>query len=99
MNASGFSGMMLCGLLLCASAQAMDEPEESASDLPAGAQIERMPPGALPAPSAMPLVGEPAPGLPDGSGTNAEAPAEDRAADEAPAAEPPGALPAPGSRI
>lgn len=94
MNASGISGMVLCGLLLCATAQAAEEP---ATDLPAAAEIERMPPGALPAPDETALVGEAGPSRPEGGATDAEeVPVEDRSGDnDKPLSDPPGVVPAP----
>lgn len=64
----------------------------------AGGDFARMPPGAdtLPEPAAPPMADESAVAVPDGNGTNMEAPAEDRAADQAAPPSPDGALPAPG---
>lgn len=64
----------------------------------AGGAFARMPPGAdpLPQPAAPPLAEEGAVAVPEGNGTNLEAPAEDRAGDEAPVPAPGEALPAPG---
>jgi hypothetical protein len=97
----------LCTLLMSGVAVATEEMESSsmeaapaatAAEGSAGGDFARMPPGAdsLPAPSAPPMAEEAAVAVPDGNGTNPEAPAEDRAADQAAPSAPEGAPPAPG---
>lgn len=73
---------------------AMEPAAEARGERPAGGDFERMPPGAEPLPA--PLAEEAAVALPEGSGTNVESPAEDRAADEAPQGRPAGAAVAEG---
>lgn len=101
----GWCVATLGALLMSGAAVAAGSGEEDAAGGASGGAFARMPPGAeaLPEPAAPPLAGEGPVPLPEGNGTNLEAPAEDRAGDDAPPASPDGALPAPaeaaGNRI
>lgn len=103
----GWCAAALGALLMSGVAVAAGSGEEDAAAASGAAEgaFARLPPGAeaLPEPVAPPLAGEGPVPLPEGNGTNLEAPAEDRAGDDAPPASPDGALPAPaeaaGNRI